>query len=157
QHRLRAVSPQRDAVGHVLEHRAELHHRQLPAVEQRGLPRRTGSAHGQRPDDAVQPVRLPLIAVGRSARRPLCAGGIALTRAMKTPPSCGKCGVALSLSQADLAADGYRCLSCSTDDALAASAADNARDRARVSALHMLRLSVLGIPVLWILIAYAGG
>ena len=55
---------------------------------------------------------------------------------------CGKCGVQLQPKDADLSAEGYRCLSCSTDDRIAANVAEDARDAARIWALKKLRIAL---------------
>ena len=55
---------------------------------------------------------------------------------------CGTCGRALDPAQADLAVDGYRCLSCAIDDQLAANIAERRRDALRIGALHRLRLAL---------------
>src|SRR4051812_23922570 len=66
------------------------------------------------------------------------------TIALEGTATCGKCGVGIPLDHADIAADGYRCLSCSTDEKIAASAADARREATRMGALKLLRLPLLG-------------
>jgi hypothetical protein len=63
----------------------------------------------------------------------------------------------LAAADADLAADGYRCLSCSMDDAQDVRIADGNADVERMNAVKMLRVSVFGGLVLAILIIYGTG
>jgi hypothetical protein len=58
--------------------------------------------------------------------------------------NCGRCGVGLALSQADISADGYRCSRCSAADQVAQSYADRAAESRRASAVVKLRLALTG-------------
>ena len=73
------------------------------------------------------------------------------------PLACGRCGRALAVREADIAADGYRCLSCSTDEKLALAAAERRRDLQRIASLRKLRVTVYATPVLAGFAAYGTG
>lgn len=53
---------------------------------------------------------------------------------------CGKCGVAMAVATADISPNGYRCLSCATDDKIAASAEESRKEAQRDGAITQFRV-----------------
>jgi hypothetical protein len=70
---------------------------------------------------------------------------------------CGRCRKMLPVAEADLAADGYRCLSCSMDEAQEVRIAGDYADIERMNALKMLRVSLFGGLLLPVFIVYCEG